>query len=92
MSRYTHSLEVFALAVAVACSGVLRGVPAEGVKEDAGFIGGWTQGEISPSKGLCAWEKKKETPPFGQTIVFSFSSPSVLYTVEVVEENECALR
>ena len=25
----------------------LRGVPAEGVREDARFIGGWTQGETS---------------------------------------------
>ncbi len=29
-------------------AGALRGVPAEGVREDAGLIGGCTQGETSP--------------------------------------------
>ena len=33
--------------------GALRGVPAERVREDASFIGGWTQGETSPSKRFC---------------------------------------
>ena len=57
------SLEVLDVAFAVACSGALRGVPAEGVREDAGFFGGWTQGETSPSKCLCAWDSG--VYPFG---------------------------
>jgi len=36
----------------VDCFGALRGVPAEGVREDAGCIGGWTQGETSPLQML----------------------------------------
>ncbi len=48
----TPALPVSSKRSVISMAGALRGLPAEGVREDAGFIGGCTQGETSPFKLL----------------------------------------